>query len=296
MSYEDELREAIEWHEIEQVNRGRSIMAGTYDFGPYELPSLAEAISDIDNGEKARKCIDDMGVLEAMLKKAGEYGQYSCQYLTLECQMYLRIAEALRNATDAESKDSFYVHLTRREQNMFGWIAGKTEDQRMVILSECSRGRSIWEQRKDETAVKNFLEKESEYNRVSSKIVARLNEDGRTNCSVESFFNSWTGSRKPDYRTVKAHVEKTRDTILRKGGVGLGDGKGTYVLPQNLTSYEMGEAVSTMVDSILADIIALRDLCARRNLHIPESAVKLLRTRINEVMDALSEQETVTAQ
>lgn len=286
----DEIRDIGRRTELARVERGRAVMAGTFDFGPHRIPSIATAISDIDNGEKARKCVDDMGVLEAMLKRAGEYKQYSLQYLALECQMWIRISDAAKDAPNEEVRESFYTHLTRKEQNMLKWMGGKTIDEQMVILGECTRGRSVWAQRTDEVAVKNALSVEAGYENTSSKIMTKLSESGRTNCSVDSFFDNWQGTRKPNYRTVKAYVEKTRDSILRRGGVGLGDGSGTYVLPDHLSADEAGDAINARVSSIIADITSLLDLCSSCGLHLPSSTARLIRTRLAEVLDTMDMQ------
>lgn len=253
------------------------------EFGIVKAGSLGEYnnfdpngfFENIHDAESAKMAVGRVKALEDMLKAAEQYGEYASKFCLLEAQMYIQIAHV--DGADAK--------LTEGQRSLVNWIRGKTEEELEQILGECADGTRLRviknrELRKEENGLTEKI-KEREYKRISEEIVKRAENHGITKLSPAVFYDEWKYSSKPDGQIIKGEVERTRDKLLRKQILGLGDGDGTYIDPNKCKRDVVAQMVETRLESIYNDINSLAKLCMKTSFVIPESGLNALHESIN---------------
>ena len=264
---------------------GRAIRANVYDFGGSRLiPDLLKQFSELHDSESAEKAVDDLKLLKSLLEHERQYKQYATQYLVLECQMWIRIADVY-NSSDRQEREKFDSIFKGTEKALLFWFIDKSDDEIDVILSRCAHGASVNKQRRDELSIKRQLLKENDYKRTAEIIIKRAEDTGRTKCSVAEFCDLWVGrNRRVDVATATAYVKTTRDKLLSMGAVGLKDNQGTYIIPAENNKDEVLQAVVNRINGIIADIYSLKDLCETWNLSLPTEKVTELSNTLSKTI------------
>lgn len=257
--------------------------------------SADRIIEGIVDAETAHDAIDTMDKLKNMLNLADQYEKYAIQYLVAECKMWFAIVDAWEAAPKGDSSAAFFDGLKQRQQKLIFWIQTFDEAQREFVLNECMRGKSIESQRQQKVACDNLERAAQDYEDASSEIVRRCLQTGRTTCSIEGFLEDWRGrvSKTFNGKVAKACVEKARDELLRAGAVGLGDGKGTYVMASSMTMGEAQSAILTRVKAIKADLGALRKLCDMFGAKLPGKEAAEVRAAIHDLLSTIEDELAV---
>ena len=260
---------------------GKRILATDPTFGnvilPREFDGLADAIKTMKDLKEARKCIEDMDFLKDCLDHADRFGEFAKQYCVMEARMYLNIVDVFRNDRDG------YYEITNMQRNLVLWLRDKDEEERAIILGKCAEGRRILAIYKDEQKIKRLMNKMGEYRDVSDHIIQEASENGRTTLSVERFYDMFPARIKPSKDDIRAYTERTRDELLRMGAVGLGDGKGTYIVPSRAERDEVIRAIMTRLDSIVFDIRRLRELCDKAGVVFPEPKLREIKAEMDRL-------------
>lgn len=256
--------------------------------------SADRIIEGIVDAETAHDAIDTMDKLKKMLDLADQYEKYATQYLVAECKMWFAIVDAWK-ADPKGDPMAFFDGLKQRQQKLIHWINTFDEAQREFVLNECMHGKSIESQRQQKVACDNLVRSAQDYEYASSEIVRRCLQTGRTTCSIEGFLEDWHGRIPKTFngKVAKACVEKARDELLRAGAVGLGDGKGTYVMVSNMTMGEAMSAILTRVKAIKADIGALRKLRDMFGAKLPDEEAAEVRAAIHDLLSTIEDELAV---
>lgn len=232
--------------------------------------SADRIIEGIVDAKTARTAAISMDKLKKMLDLADEYGNYASEYCTKEAELYIRIASV-------DGADSMLPDAKRKLVN---WIRSKTKSQISDVLAECKRGTRIStimnREYRDEKKIEAELAEVAEYKRISKAVITEFDSTGRTSITPMRYFDSWKLKSEPDSAAAKAFTEKTRDELLRRGGIGLADGDGTYINPLSSNRYEVAEAVEARLRSIHCDILSLISICEKTRFAIPDTGIDML--------------------
>jgi hypothetical protein len=150
-------------------------------------------------------------------------------------------------------------------------------------MAQCQEGVRITLIKKRELREDPDIKRLREFNRIADGIRTELAEHGSTRLSSEAFYEQWGEHVKPRSRDVRAFVERTRDELLRNGAVGLGDGSGTYVVPEKCMRTDVAKAVQARLESIVNDLRSLSDICQRTGFAVPEAGVTILSSLVKEL-------------
>jgi len=224
----------------------------------------------IYDAESAKRAVGKVKVLEEYLKAADQYGEYAAKFCLLEAQMYIQIAQV----EGSEDK------LTEAKRRLVMWIRSKTDEEIAEILEEVGTGIRISKiERRERSEQFNNMKKHAsnrEYQRISDEIVAQLDRDGCTKLSPFAFIEKWHSIGEPDSKTIKAYTEKTRDQLIKKGGRGLGDGKGTYMKPEKCDRKQVALIIKTRLESIVSDLKAIKQICDETHFVIPNEGISMI--------------------
>lgn len=238
---------------------------------------LAEQIVDsVYDAETAKDATSSMDKLKKMLDLAEQYGRYAREFCTSEARLYVRIA----SISDCESS------LSSSKRELVNWIRSKG-DEIDAILEEVATGvrintirnRELRELRKEISKRTPLVE----FSRISSEILTEYRETGKATVSQNEFATRWQLPEAIDTNAAKAYTEKTRDSILNSGGVGIADGIGTYVNPKSANRNVISRAVEARLNSIYADLCSLASLCKQAKFSIQHEGVRLLREKLDEI-------------
>lgn len=245
---------------------------------PVGSMDVERIIDEICDASTSKEATDNMDRLKKLLDLAEQYGDYAIQFCIAEARVYIRISEI----SDGEAE------LTKSKKSLIDWIRNKTADEMDEILAEVASGVRIVTIKNRETRAADEEEQRSsvvnEYHRIAASIVDSYETSGRTNITPSEFYDRWTLAAVPvDRATAKAYTEKTRDVILRRGGVGIADGMGTYVNPESSDRDEIASAVAERLTSIYRDMRALVEVCERANFSIPQKGLLMLREQMERL-------------
>lgn len=216
--------------------------------------NVAARIDGMSDADSARSCIDDMALLEQLLKRAHKYKEYATKYLVLECDMWLKITEL------HETRSAKVMRLlSRKECNLVEWLLEKDDAERLKVREYCRAGRSVYMQRADEVSCSNARTRPQMYGDIIEAMAKDCARNGRVTANYEAFIDRWRDRRyPPNPEIIRAYVKVARDTLLKNGAVSLGDGTGEYFLPSPDEPQKAYEAAMQRLQAIENDI---RSVC-----------------------------------
>lgn len=239
-----------------------------------ELSTAERIVQSIHDAKSAKQGVGDMNVLKSMLDAADEYGHYACQFCLLEAQMWVQIA-SLDDGTDM---------LSKAQTNLVEWIRTKSSEEIDDVLDECSGGTRILRIKNRDTYIPRRDKETAEFNRISSKIESEILKDGRTRLSSGRFYEEWSISGRPKPCDIAAYKSRTKDRIITKyGGVGLGDGSGTYVVPSVCERSETAKAIKSRLESIVRDLKSIQSICKETRFAVPQSGIAVIRSLLSQL-------------
>lgn len=237
------------------------------------IVTLAQRVEGMRDSEDAKRCLDDMKLLEAMLGQADRLGTLACQFAYLE-------ARALATIARLEIEPP-----SRRE--MIAWLRTKTDDELNALLAECATGIRIGKLKARETRAENKARKEDaqivELNRIDRELIEELEETGRTRIGVGEYLERWSLPEAPDNNALRGYVERTRDKALHRDAASTGDGNNDYLFPGVATRDELASIIENKLQSMHNDAMSLKSLLRGAGLALVPSQTAQLR----EDLDAL---------
>ena len=259
---------------IYEVDEGVGLVKAN-SIEPFDDPSEQFDMSDIkglfDNPvdvDRAKRAVGRVLLIEDLLKMQEVFGERACWFCLLEASVFVRIATS---PSGCEAK------LSDGQRAIVQWLRTKTPDEIDEILHSCSQGVRIRLVKRRENA-----EKKSRYNScddcdgVVMKIVGEAEKTGRTTLTVERFYESAERPLSLNKDQVSAYVKLTKDALLSKGFLGVGDGEGTYVSPTKCSRSEVAGIVSTRLKSIVADLESIKKICTETHYLVPRQGVEIL--------------------
>lgn len=297
--------------ERESMRQDGAIILATDPPEDFGMSAFVGAFAKIETSDDVRKCIDDMSLLQEMLKHEREYSRLAAEYLVLEAKMWMSIVdhwravcESYREAKEQTSQSSdemaveydgqdgaqFLSLLSLKERRIFDFVRQMDDAKREEMVARCGRGESINQQRLSAMACENVADEIERYRQISKKIVEDFTTSGTTVCSVDEFNRQWSYRKPMKLDTAKAYVESTRDRLLRSGAVGVGDGVGTYIDPKNTDNEKIQKAVRTRIYSLISDVKKLHALCEEVGCRPENDLISYLR---REILSLLADIEMV---
>lgn len=175
--------------------------------------------------------------------------------------------------------------LSAAKRRMVEWLRGKTDEQRDELLEQCREGTRLHVLFNRETRQVVAYDPLKDCDRISREIVQEAMKDGRTTLTKATFYQRAAHPEKLDDSAIRAYVESTRDKLLKKNVLGLGDGNGTYVSPDRCDRKEVAAIVKTRLESIVADLKTIKQICSQTGFIVPRSGVKIICKLIESLND-----------
>lgn len=250
------------------------------------IGGLAKFVSDsrrlfdsvIDSGT-AKDAVKRLEAVKKLMEAADQYGAYASQFCEQEALLFFRIAEIECSENE----------LTAAKRRMVEWLRTKNDDEKAEILEQCRDGQRLHVLFNRETRQKVSYDPLKDCDRISQDIVKEAMRTGRTTLTKATFYQRAAHPERLDDSAIRAYVESTRDKLLRKNVLGLGDGNGTYVSPDKCDRMEIAAIVKTRLESIVADLKTIKQICAQTGFIVPRSGVKI----ICELIESLNDQTDV---
>lgn len=214
--------------------------------------------------EQARAAADDLTKLKKLLEAAGLYKEKATEYIRLEAQTWVDItAICARSWVDVleegepgepdyyreeKTKYDFDGEFTYTQKKVMKFILS-TGDHANQLPQECadsgSRITSYANRWDKEQRAAEELKTAEEYVELT---VDEFGEKGRT--SINRFDRLRFKHISP--ATVDAIKNRTKDRLLRRGAVGIGNGE--YVAPTKCDRKELEDSLNLRLRSIVSDI------------------------------------------
>lgn len=268
-----------------QTERGKEIMQ-RFDVPP-ALKGIAERVDEIKDFDDAAQCIEDMELLESMLKHAHEYDKLIKEYCILEAKMWIRMAGILAEEHHRWNVSETKAKIGTKAWNLINWIQEKSDEELQRIMGDVADGRKIENIRRDEMAVARWMKQKDQYRQIAEKIAEEYRETGKTECNAERFYSQWKGTAKPKPKDIRTWVNGMRNELLKAGAVGLGDGSGTYINASgSMSKDELNAAMVNRLVGIVADIRNLTTICAKQNVVLPSKSLRQAEDAIRSLVDS----------
>ena len=236
------------------------------NFNNFTANGFFEEVVDADS---AKKQVNNMERLRKLIEAAEQYGQYASQFCEQEFRLFLKIAEI----DGAEDK------LPAAKRRMVAWLRKKSRAQIRELLGQCSEGTRLHVIFNRETrSVAEAYDPAKDCERISLQILQEAESYGRATLTRATFYER---AKHPDRITTdmaQAYAEYTKVKLRKRNALGLGDGNGTYVMPERCEKRDVAKIVETRLKSIVADLKAIREICEKTGFVIPAEGVEIIRT------------------
>ena len=291
---DDKFMRAAERHSENAIEQGRAIMKCSPM--PPQLQGIVESVESIKEPKDAAQCVEDMSLLEEMLKHAHEYKNLVKEYCILEAKMWIRIAGL--DFYDDEKHGYDYKHtLGTKGWNLVQWIRCQSDDEIASVMFEVSRGKRIQDVRLEQQRIEKWMADQDEYKRCATEFIDEYKTHGETKVNAESFYQKWSSRRKADPHTVRAWLGETRNALLKAGAIGLGDGDGTYLAVTDEPSQKahMAKAITNRLFSMARDSENIVKICSETGLRLPVDKLRQIRKSIDALIAISQSNEVVVS-
>ena len=229
---------------------------------------LISTIRNAPDVESAIKNLQRITIAKTALKTADEFRKQSVKYAMLEAAALVRVIE-LGGAKEIKPY---------RRRKAAQWLAELTQEERNEMVQRCTDGMTLEHLYQ--------LEIDNPRKEAQAIVTAKNYEDA----VVDTFdtmgvvtlgkFDERLDSLPIDPQLAQGAKDRVRDKIRRRGGVGIGDGNGTYV---NATNAEkIGEAIEVRIASLQADFFKLVEL-AKLSPQKPTIRINTYHNQTNEL-------------
>jgi hypothetical protein len=234
-------------------------------FDNFTANGFFDQVTDADS---AKKQVNNMERLKKLMEAAEQYGQYASQYCEQEFRLFLKIAEI----NGAEDK------LPAAKRRMVAWLRKKRQAQIDAILDQCKDGTRLHVIFNRETrGVAEAYDPAKDCERISLQILQDAESCGRTTLTRATFYEHAKHPNRITTDMAQAYAEYTKVKLRKMNALGLGDGNGTYVMPERCEKRDVAKIVETRLKSIVADLKAIREICEKTGFVIPSEGVEIIR-------------------
>lgn len=225
-------------------------MSGAIARASIDDSAIVRAIGAVENELEAKAMLAKLSVLKDALEAADMFRGESVRYARLEAYALVRVVEICGDARSVKGK---WRRLAAE------WLAGMAEDERERYVNMCDDGQTIDNIYRLEVAI-------PEQRNALSDALLECKRDARSELkdkgmvSVPKIVRGY-GNKFP--RSMLAELtDGVRASVRDAGGVGIGDGNGTYILPDK-RSRHVTDAVATRISAVVRDIESIADLASR---------------------------------
>lgn len=224
--------------------------------------------------ENAKSAVSKIRALEEMLKAADKFAENAMRFCLAEAQVYVEIA----------AHEGAEEQLTEAKQRLVRWIRAKSSEQMAAILEEVATGVRITviERRESKTEGHRYDPIE-DLESMQKRFIAEGVRTGKSCVTRARFYEESENPARLPRSAVDAFTERTRDGLIKKGLRGIGDGKGTYILPSKCERSKVADMVKTKLQSIETDLKSLKDICNETKFVVPHVGV----LRLHKLIDSL---------
>jgi hypothetical protein len=277
---QDETALATSGGGIELVGNGGSwVNTETMELN---LSAIQASFDNIHDAYDANEEISEMERFRMLLEAADLMERNLDKFCYIEAKMWV----------DISYKFKITFVFKGKHRNMVEWLHGKSKSEIAGILERCAKGKRIWDIKREDgigSGKKRAEEKrqaiEREYLRISDAIVSEFEERGHTENNIARYVEMWGADipEAPNAKIVRGMVKQTTDKLLTMGGLGLGDGRGTYVSIDVMSREDAMSVVRNRVNGILADIEKLSGICRKHDVCVPPSGIVVLREAVESL-------------
>ena len=250
----DETEYVVEETGISKTN-------GIDRFDDVDFNGFFDCVIDADS---AKAAVDWFKEAEEDLKRRREYGRCAKKYCLLEAQMFVKISKI----------DGVDDVLRASEKRVVQWLRAKSDDEIDALVDKCGTGirmSRLWDKECGKEHKRQQVNDECK--RIQDVIVNEAVNRGKTRLNYGRFYEESRGRVRLPKDVVSAYTESTRDILLKKGMLGLGDGNGEYICPPRCTRDELARAILNRVHSILNDLRTLHKLCVNERFLLSAESI-----------------------
>ncbi len=201
-----------------------------------------------------RKLLFKLDTIKEALRAADMFHEKSIMFAKYEAYALIRAYEVCGSAELIKGK---YRKLAAE------WLASIDDNERMKYIDMCSDGQTIDNIYRQKIYVPG--QRAAMHDAMNDcKAAARdkLRKDGTVSVPdiVHKFGKDFPKSMKSEI------TDGVRKAVQKAGGVGIGDGRGTYIDPEKDSRY-VAEAIATRISAVARDIESIADLsekCERK--------------------------------
>ena len=212
-------------------------------------PSLSD-LGEVHTESEVRRVLAQLELIKDALKAADMFRDQSVRYARYEAYALVRAVEI--------SGDGRLVKGKWRRQAA-EWLAAMPEDERERWIAKCEDGKTIDNVYKDAVFIP---EQRDALGRATSECkgeaVERLRSSGAVN--VQSVISRYR--REFPKSMMREITDGVRSAVKSAGGVGIGDGGGTYIDPDK-NSDLVADAIRSRIDAVVRVIESIADLASR---------------------------------
>lgn len=214
---------------------------------------LISTIQNAPDVESAIQNLQRITIAKTALKTADEFRKQSVKYAMLEAAALVRVIEL----GGAKSIKPY------RRRKAAEWLAELTQEERNEMVQRCTDGITL----------EHVYQLEIDNPRKEAQaIVTAKNYEAAVVDTFDTMgvvtlgkFDERLDALPIDQQVAQGVKDRVRDKIRRRGGVGIGDGNGTYVNASN--AEKIGEAIEVRIASLQADffkLVELAKLCKQK--------------------------------
>lgn len=215
------------------------------ELASYDGIGIVDIISSVDVKDLLRK-IKQIDALKAALDSCDRFRENAIKYAKLEAAALVRVAE-LGGAKE----------LKGHRRKVAEWLYGLSESERERFIRKCEEGLTI-----DQVWYRDIHTEEKTTEAISGLLRRRqelLLEVKNTGIAELGPFCESVSQGLP--REIRADiVDGTRNALRKAGAVGLGDSKGTYVMPNSGRTDEIREAILMRYESVASDLANIKKI------------------------------------
>lgn len=227
--------------------------AAAYEIGTeLSITHDANLLGQIQSAPTLEAAIDNLKkltVARSALKTADMFRKQSVKYAMMESAALIRVIEL-----GGEKNITPY-----RRRKAAQWLYSLNDEERNEMIQRC----------RDGVTIEHVYQQEVDNPKKEARaiVTAKAYEDAvidtfaSTGIVTLNSFDEKLNSLPIDKDIVQGTKDRVRDKLRRMGGVGIGDGAGTYVSEDNPT--KLSEAIETRIASMQADFIRLAELCKK---------------------------------
>lgn len=263
---------------------------------PTEWGGIVQQVATMQTPEEASAVVEDVTLLESLLKHAHQYGEKATEYCILEARTYVRIA-SLYQGWSYEDREKFQQVVSLKVRRIVFWIAEKSDDDLAIVFSRVANGSRIENVRREEMQITRYMAKQDKYKAAATRIVESFKQHGEVAVNLESFCDSFGGRGEIDAKTACVWIEQARKEVRKLGGVGLGGGDGKYVAiiaDNDEQRLDMAKAILNRLRSVENDLKRMDEICQMIGIKPPVKEINSIIRIAKSMAASVSQNELIS--